>query len=119
MAYKLEMDQEGILRLWFEGNISTEEMEAFRADFTAFLEQSTEEKPLLVLSYSTSEAAKFSPGARKIFVQLNRDPRIGKAATLGVNRYTRVLAGFILKASGRDNVQFFDTEEEAVAWLRS
>jgi hypothetical protein len=43
---------------------------------------------------------------------------LGKAATIGVDRYTRVLIGFVLKATGRDNIRLFDTEEQALAWLR-
>lgn len=39
--------------------------------------------------------------------------------SVGANRYTRVLARLVLKASGRDNIRFFGLEEEAVAWLKA
>ena len=117
MTYQLEMGDDGILRLSFSGQIGTEEMEAFRQDFMPFLEAATDESPVLVLSGAHGDT-KYSSGARKIFMQLNRDPRIGKAATVGTARYTRVLARFVLKATGRDNIGFFDTQEEAVAWLK-
>ena len=117
MTYKLEMGEDGILRLSFAGQVGTEEMEAFRQDFLPYLEAATDESPLLVLSNAQGDT-KYSSGARKIFMQLNRDSRIGKAATVGTGRYTRVLARFVLKATGRDNIGFFDTQEEAVAWLK-
>jgi hypothetical protein len=55
---------------------------------------------------------------RKAFFDLNSDPRLGKSATVGVDRYTRVLLDFMLKATKRDNIRLFDTEEEALAWLK-
>jgi len=31
----------------------------------------------------------------------------------------RVLVSFVLKATRRDNIRFFETEEEALAWLQA
>lgn len=116
MAYEMHMRDDGILRMWFEGDIGVEEMETFRREFEGFLAGATEQEPLQVLTDS-SRPAKYSSAARKIFVALQDSPQVGKAAVVGARRYTRVLASFVLRASGRDNVRFFDSEEEAVDWL--
>ena len=94
------------------------ELDAFKRDFLVYLEAATEEKPLRTLTSSSDPEGKLPPAVRKAFADLNRDPRLGKSATLNVNRYIRVLVGFVLRATGRTNIRFFDIEEEALAWLR-
>lgn len=117
MAYELKMGNDGILRMRASGNVDVAEMESFRLEFEGFLATATEEQPLKILTDS-SKQAKYSAAARKIFVELQRSPKVGRAAVVGAKRYTRVLTSFILRASGRDNVRFFDSEAEAVAWLK-
>lgn len=117
MAHELHMSDDGILRMRFVGDVGGQEMEAFYKDFAPFLETATEEKPLLVISDST-QAGKLSPKARKQLADLNRDPRIGLVGVLGARRYERVLISFVLKVTGRDNIRFFEKEEEARAWLK-
>lgn len=118
MAYDLHMRDDGILRIVMDENL-VDELDAFRRDLMAYLETATPEKPLRTLSSSRTPGSKLPPAVRKAFADLNRDPRLGKSATLGVDRYTRVLAGFVLRATGRRNIQFFDTEEEALTWLKA
>jgi hypothetical protein len=85
---------------------------------TPYLESATETEPLLLLS-DVSRLGKVSVKARSALAGLSGDPRLGKNAILGSSRYQRVLATFIDKAVGRDNIRFFDTEAEALAWLKS
>jgi hypothetical protein len=119
MARKISMGDDGILRMELIGDIDKGDMEAYVKDVTPFLEAATEAEPLLVLTDS-SRSGKLSSGARKLSAEVNRDPRMGKTAVIGEGRrYFRVMAGFILKATGRDNIRFFDTEEEALTWLKS
>jgi hypothetical protein len=66
-----------------------------------------------------SQGGKFSAEFRKTLAGLMNDPRTGKVANVGAKRYNRVLAGFLLKATGRDNIRFFKLEEEALAWLKT
>lgn len=117
MEYELDMGDDGILRLAFIGDPDEAIMQPFVRDFTPFLEAATAEKPLLVLADS-GQSGKYPPAVRKLFADMNRDPRIGKAAVVGASRYTRVMAGFVLKAARRDNIRFFDREEDARAWLK-
>ena len=116
MSYELYMGQDDILRLVYTGPIEEGELDVFVAEYEVFLGERTAESPLLMLSEAT-RAGKLSPEARKVFADLGQDPRLAKNAIVGVGRYARVIAGFINKAAGRDNIRFFETEEEALAWL--
>ncbi|MFQ5615532.1 MAG: STAS/SEC14 domain-containing protein [Anaerolineales bacterium] len=118
MAHELRMDADGILRLALIGNMKQEDVDAYVKDLAPFRETATETEPLFFI-IDTSRLGKASSAARKAFGELAKDPRIGKSALVGVSRYVRVLAGFLAKAAGRDNIQFFDSEEEALAWLKA
>jgi hypothetical protein len=116
MAHELGMGDDGILRVVLIGYMGKEEAEAFVEDTLPFRETVTEAEPLRVL-WDASQAGKTSWAGRKAYNKLNSDRRVGKVAAVGANRYTRVLGSFVLKATGRDNIHFFDSEEEAMAWL--
>jgi hypothetical protein len=119
MPYQLQMGDDGILRIGFAGGtLERDEVEEFVRDFQDHLAAATPAAPLCTLTVAGQSGTKLSAKARKAFFELNGDPRLGKSATVGVDRYTRVLIGFMLKATRRDNIRLFDTEEEALAWLR-
>lgn len=118
MAYELRMGDDGILRLVGTGDLDEEIAEAVMKDLASFLEAATMERPLLLLS-DVSRSGKVSSRARSLLADLARDPRLGKNAILGGGRYNRVLASFINKATGQDNIRFFDSEEEALVWLKN
>ncbi len=119
MPYQLQMGDDGILRINFVGGaLESDEIDDFVRAFSVYLEAATPEAPLRTLTITEHAGAKLSPKTRKMFATLNHDPRLGKSATVGVDRYTRVLVGFVLKATGRDNIRFFETEAQALAWLR-
>ena len=119
MPYRIQMDDDGILRIDFvDGVLEREEVDDFVRDFHIHLDAATPEAPLRTLTVAGQSGVKLSSKVRKAFSDLNGDPRLGKSATIGVDRYTRVLIGFVLKATGRDNIRFFETEAQALAWLR-
>ena len=119
MPYEAHLRQDGILRVKFVGDIDEEDWMAYSAEYTPLVETITDAQPLHFL-VDASEIGKISAPARKILLDAFRypDPRIGNTAMLGASRYVRVLASFILKATGRDNICIFGTEEEALAWLK-
>ncbi len=119
MPYQMQMREDGILQIRFIGVLESADLPQFISEFNRYLEAATPEKPLRTLSKADQPGMKYSPAVRKAFADMNSDPRLGKSATIGVDRYTRVLAGFVLKATGRENIRFFDAEELAVAWLLS
>lgn len=119
MPYQIQLLEEGLVRISFPGgSLESDEVENFMQDFRVYLEAAAPEAPLNIMTIVGQEGAKLPSKTRKAFTDLNADKRVGKAATLGVDRYARVLIGFMLKATGRDNIRFFDTEEQALAWLR-
>lgn len=119
MPYRIQMRDDGILRIDFAGGtLEHDEVDDFLRDFHVYLDAATPEAPLRALTIAPQSGAKLLSKTRKAFADINLDPRLGKAATVTVDRYTRVLVGFILKATRRDNIRFFENEEEALVWLR-
>ena len=119
MPYQIQMGDDGILRVSFGDTVlEREEVDDFVRDFHVYLDAATPEAPLRTLTIAGQAGAKLSSKVRKAFSDLNGDPRLGKAATIGVDRYTRVLIGFVLKATRRDNIRLFENEEKALVWLR-
>jgi hypothetical protein len=116
MAHQMQLESGNVLRLTFIGDTDRQGAEKLVEEFQPFLEQVTAENPLLIL-WDDTRGGKASVDVRKVYAELNRDPRIGKVAIFGAKRYGRVLGEFVLKLTGRDNVRFFDGEAEARAWL--
>ena len=116
MAHQFQLESEGILRLTFIGDTDRRGAAKLLEEFQPFMEQVTAENPWRIL-WDDTRGGKASVDVRKVYAQLNSDPRIGKVAIFGAQRYGRVLGEFVLKLTGRDNVRFFDNEAEARAWL--
>ena len=116
MAYELRMGDNGILRIF--SSSEGKELDVSLKDFETFLETATEAGPLLILM-DGRDAGKAPARARKAFAKLGQDPRVGKCALLGMGRYVRLMASFVNKAVGRDNIRFFGSEEKAIAWLKA
>ena len=112
------MGDDGILRVAFIGDTGKEGAQAFIKALEPFLQAAPETEPLCAIIDAT-RPGKVSARARKIYFNLNRDPRVGSVAVLGTRRYLQVLGQFILKATRRDNIRFFTLEQEAVAWLET
>lgn len=56
--------------------------------------------------------------ARKVYAEIIKSPKIGKAAIFGLNRPNKVIVSFLLKVSGKNDLRVFSTEEEALKWLK-
>jgi hypothetical protein len=118
MPHNLQMGEEGILRVILNGDLDKASINAFIKDLSPYLNAATETDPIHLINDS-SKVRKYSSTARKTLTDLNRDLRIGNQAIIGANRASRVLSSFILKATGRENISFFASEKEALAWLQS
>lgn len=119
MPYQLNERDDGILHVTLVGNVDPDEWNAYIEEYESFLESAAGTEPVHFL-VDVSEMGKASSRTRKAVVQDLRTPhsRVGKTAMVGTNRYARVLTSFLLKAVGRDDIRFFETTEEAVAWLK-
>ena len=118
MAHEMYMRDDGILSIALEGDMDQDEAKSFSTDLQPFLASASDENPLYVLARRKAPG-RYRPAARKVFSELNSYPQLSKVAIVNPSRYGRVLIGFIVKASGRDNVRFFPTEDEALAWLNA
>lgn len=104
MRYELTKGQDGILRVAFIGDIDQETAETYRKDGLNFLDATKGDK--LHKLVDARREGKFSGGARRTVTQLNADPRLDKSAVCNINRFNRVMATFIMKATGRNNIRF-------------
>jgi hypothetical protein len=118
MAHEISMGEDGILRLKPQGDMDRVAVETFQKDFAPYLEAATPEAPLLMLM-DPSLIGKISSYARRMITTLHGDSRLGKTAAFNAPRRLRVFANFTNKATQRGNFKVFETEEEAVAWLRA
>ena len=118
MAHEIKMGKDGILRAALVGNVEKADIDLFMKDLSPFLDASTEEIPLSLIT-DANRTGNYSSAARKVFTQFNHDHRIGKTAVVGANRTTRVLMHIVQRASKRDNIKLFDTEEAAIKWIKN
>jgi len=65
-----------------------------------------------------TKAGKTTPEARKVFNTLIEDGTQGKLAYLGMHPVARVLAFFVMGSAKKEDMRFFNTKEEALAWLK-
>ncbi len=59
----------------------------------------------------------FSADAKRRWVKFLQHSAIKKAAIFGGSMIMHMIASFIITATGQKNMQYFETEEEACAWL--
>ncbi len=65
-----------------------------------------------------SRAGKPTPEARRIAQQRLEDEAIGKVAMFGMHPATRVIASFVMGVTRKEDMRFFKSKEEALAWLK-
>lgn len=94
---------------------SVDDTEAKRLDELGrvFLDRNEADHILIDIQKSSD----FSSAARKRWVNFLQHPRIVKVAIFGGNIFIRTLATFVIGASKKKNIKFFETEEEARKWL--
>lgn len=65
-----------------------------------------------------TKAGKLSPEARKVFRELTENEKTGKVAIFGLHPVARVIASFFMGATKKQDIRFFNSKEEALAWLK-
>ena len=117
MAHKIETIRDNLVKVTFIGDRNEADIRAFIQDFQPYLDAVTVDNSLNVLFYSSRREGQLSPGIRRAYADIYKDPRLGHIGVCHVKPAIRVFATFLMKATGRQNIGFFDTEEEALAWL--
>ena len=117
MGHEMHLGDDNILRVKFWGDFDQADVEAYMADFQPIVESATDTIHFLV---DVSQVGKASAGARRIFGEMFSDPHplTGRSALVGASRYIRVVAGFVMRVTGAKNMRIFESEDEAVAWLK-
>ena len=116
MSYQGELLEEGVIRAEFFDEINEEDAKKFAADIDRFVDPAKGEKQIDTLNVFRGEI-RLAAKTRRVFVKLNQNPYVGNHAFVGISRGLKVMVIFIVKVSGRENINFFDTESEALAWL--
>jgi hypothetical protein len=115
--YTVWVDQDGIIRGKIIG--SHDEDEAINIIKEIDLQLLKMEQKGLIL-IDMSKTGRPTAGSRKVHAQNLKHgyTKFKKAAFYGASAINRVMANFIIKASGRgEMVRYFDKEDEAVKWL--
>jgi hypothetical protein len=117
MAYQLTLGEDRYLRFVMLGDMDALSVTNFEREYRLYLDASTSQRPIYMIVFA-GQMGKISSQARNLYMQINSDPRLGLVAIVNPPRTLRVLAQFILKATGRANINFFDSEDEAIDWIR-
>lgn len=64
------------------------------------------------------QSTEFSSAARKVWVGFLQNDKIKKTALFGGNLFVKTLATFVIAATGKKDIRFFNSEEEANAWIK-
>jgi len=65
-----------------------------------------------------NKTGKPSPEARKMGQEAFEDEKIGKVALFGLHPVARVIASFVMGVTKKEDMRFFRTKEEALAWIK-
>ncbi len=65
-----------------------------------------------------NKAGKQSAMARKIWRDMAEHEKTGKIAMFGMHPVERVLASFVMGVSRNKDMRFFNSKDEALAWLK-
>ncbi len=64
-----------------------------------------------------SKSGEISAEAKKIFINLAKDGKIGKVAVIGLDFLARAAAWIFIRTLSKRDISIFKTEEDALAWL--
>ncbi|MFK7801728.1 MAG: STAS/SEC14 domain-containing protein [Anaerolineae bacterium] len=121
MGYQIQQISDHIVALDLIGDFSAEDATNHVLEMDPILERICKDGEKVHFLVRTVELGKISLEGRRSFGERNGDARVGSTAVVGVNRFLKVVAQFIMVASGKQNIRFFDAADEASAlgWLNS
>jgi len=119
MGYKIESLSDNIISIRFLGDFTKEDAFEQAEEMDPILDQVHALGEQVHFLVHTEEMGKILVEGRRSFSERNGDPRIGKTAVIGVNQFLKIIARFIVVASGKDNIRFFNVgdDQEALEWL--
>jgi len=117
VAFKLRMGDDTILRLSLSGVFDKFDAETLSRDLYPFLEASTEKDPIKIIIFP-QQIEKITSKGRKFLTELHKNKRMGNSVFISPSRSTRVLVRFIIQATNKENIAFFDDEKSAEKWIK-
>ena len=120
MGYSIEKLGENIIKFEMIGDFTAEDAQNHADQMDPILSELAQNGQQAQFLIYTEQLKKISVEGRRSFSERNGDDRIGKTAVIGVNRFLKVIARFIMVASGKNNIRFFDIEDDidAIKWLK-
>lgn len=120
--FEISFDEDGeICRLTIIGNQNEHDAhDMFEAGYKLvdFLKNRYGDDVKIFILNDLSRAGIIDKKAKLMNVSLIKNMPVGKVAILGAVGFRRIFVNFIYKLSGFKNAQFFDHEDDAVAWLK-
>ena len=124
-VFKVYVDDEGILNLDTLGVVKDPEANTRQAELIAeaimkILEEEPQTKyDMIVNLLPLGKKGYASSKARKIYLQISSHKQIRRFAIVGGSIFVRTMAGFFIRAAGKDeNMRWFATRGEATEWLK-
>lgn len=116
MTSKVYLDKEGIIHVESIGFQTEDEALKVREKV---LELGKKVPGKIKVLNDLTRATKTTPGSRKASAGSIKLEEVGKVALFGASTLNRVVASFIIKATGLEHkVKYFKTEEGALKWLK-
>lgn len=116
MSNKVSQIEEGILLSTFTGRIDLDSVNEFVTNVEPYLDGPS---PTLHFLVDATNEERWSTQARREFTKIFDSESYGKVGIINAGRATRVIARFLMIATNRnDSVRFFDSESDALAWLK-
>lgn len=95
----------------------TDEIANVFYDFYTNLIKNRQKKTHVIIDINNSK--KSTPNARKTWKIMSELEKTGKIALFGLHPVARVLAAFVIRFTNKEDIRFFETKEEALAWVNS
>lgn len=116
MNSKVYLDNDGIVRVTALGDQDGKEIIEVRYEILRLGKNASGKIKVL---YDLSKIGKSLPDSRSESVKSLKLEELGNIALFGASAVIRVIASFIIRASGMsEKAKYFKTEEEALRWLK-
>ena len=117
---KVWLGEDGIIHIEMGGIINEKTLELLKENFLEVAKKlSTKPKVLAVLGpVPHVPSSLFRRKTLEVVKEVLKNPGFEKIAICGGGAMQRISALFIITASGLKNIKHFDTEEEALKWLK-
>ncbi len=112
---RLYFGEDNICYITVVGDVNEEIANAIKEVDLKF--KNTIEEKLNILA-DLNKAGQQSSKARKIWKEMTEHEKSGKIAMVGMHPVARVVASFVMGVTKKEDMRFFKTKDEALAWLK-